>query len=114
MLPKFATKRFKAGETVFRKGDAGDLFYVIQSGQVEIIDETNGTEKKIRELGANDYFGEIALLKNVPRTMAARVVGDSKMLVLGKEDTLRLIEGSVLFASSIDYIGSARLEAFSG
>jgi CRP-like cAMP-binding protein len=54
VLPKFATKRFKAGETVFRKGDAGDLFYVIQSDQVEIIDETNGTEKKIRELAAND------------------------------------------------------------
>jgi hypothetical protein len=46
--------------------------------------------------------------------MTARVVGDSEMLVLGKEDTLRLIEGRVLFASSIDYIGSVRLEAFSG
>jgi putative peptide zinc metalloprotease protein len=53
---------------VFEQGEIADAFYAIGSGQVEVIE--NG--KPIRTLGAGDYFGEVALLLDVPRTAAIR------------------------------------------
>ncbi|MGH2711218.1 MAG: cyclic nucleotide-binding domain-containing protein [Actinomycetota bacterium] len=56
------------GKTVFEQGEVADAFYAIGSGQVEVIE--NG--RTVRTLGAGDYFGEVALLLDVPRTAAIR------------------------------------------
>ena len=111
VIPKIAISRYKDGETVFKKGDEGDLFYLIQSGGVSIIDETKEGEKEVAKLGEHDYFGEIALIKNVPRAMTARCVGDTEVLLLEKDVTLQLIEGSKLFAANINRVGETRMEA---
>ena len=111
VLPKIALGKYKNGETLFRKGDAGDLFYLIQSGSVSIIDESPDGEKEVAELGTHDYFGEIALINDVPRTMTARCLADTEALLLEKEATLQLVEGSKMFAANISRAGSARLES---
>jgi hypothetical protein len=54
----------RAGECVVRQGDAGTRFYVIASGTVRV--DIDGAQ--VRELRAGDWFGEIALLRSVPRT----------------------------------------------
>ena len=113
VLPKIAMGTYKNGDTLFRKGDAGDLFYLIQSGSVSIIDESTEGEKEVAELGAHDYFGEIALIKDVPRTMTARCLADTEALLLEKEATLQLVEGSKMFAANLSRAGSTRLETAS-
>jgi ATP-binding cassette subfamily B protein len=102
-------KTFADNETLFRKGDEGNHFYLIRSGAVDIIDETDGTERSVGQLGVHDYFGEIALIRNVPRTMTARAVGETQTLRLGKAATLQLIEGSKLFAANINRAGEDRI-----
>jgi len=52
------------GEPVFEQGDPGDAFYAIRSGQVEVFED----DELVRTLGPGDYFGEIALLLDIPRT----------------------------------------------
>ena len=110
VLSKITIGTYKNGDTLFRRGDAGDHFYLIQSGSVSIIDESSDGEKEVAELGTHDYFGAIALIKDVPRTMTARCLADTEALLLEKEATLQLIEGSKMFAANINRAGGARLE----
>ncbi len=61
-----------AGESVFGQGDHGDLFYVIESGTARV----SKAGRPVAELAAGDSFGEIALLRDVPRTAAVDAVTD--------------------------------------
>ncbi len=55
---------FVPGETIMRQGDVGDSFYAISSGQVDVVKD----ERLVNTIGRGSYFGEIALLMEVPRT----------------------------------------------
>ena len=61
-----------AGESVVRQGDVGTRFYVISSGRVSV--DIDGSE--IRELGPGDWFGEITLLRDFPRTASITAMTD--------------------------------------
>jgi MFS family permease len=70
--------RVSAQTDVFRKGDPGDGFYIIESGLVAVIDDGH----EIRRLGPGDAFGEIALLREVPRTATVRALEDTELAAL--------------------------------
>jgi MFS family permease len=75
---------------VIREGDAGDRFYVIVEGTAEVT--RAGVELRI--LGAGDHFGEIALLRNVPRTATVRARTAMRLLALEREVFLGAVTGS--------------------
>jgi hypothetical protein len=70
--------RVPAGVDVVHQGDTGDDFYIIDSGHVTLIDEGHAFGR----LGPGDSFGEIALLRSVPRTVTVRAAEDSELAVL--------------------------------
>jgi len=89
-----------AGEEIVRLGDHGDRFYIVSSGEVEVL--VDG-KPPIRE-GAGSYFGEIALLRDVPRTATVRAATDVELFALDRDDFLPAVtghSGSVQAAESV-------------
>ncbi len=79
--------RFAPGEVIFRQGDPGDFVYTIIDGQVEIVrEEPHGEETVINRLGPGEYFGEMALISNAPRTATVRAITAVDAVALARDD----------------------------
>jgi MFS family permease len=78
-----------AATVVVRAGDEGDSFYIVGDGELEVL--VPGREPGT--CGAGDYFGEIALLRDVPRTATVRTLTPSTLFVLGRENFLTAVTG---------------------
>ena len=79
--------KFKAGQTIIREGDVGNLFYVITEGYADIfIRDADGTEVLLHKVGPGEFFGELSMLTNEPRTARVRAVEDLTTLTLERDD----------------------------
>jgi NADH dehydrogenase len=83
--------RFSAGETIVRQGEIASRFYVITSGEVEVVQEVDGRQQQLRRLGPGRHFGELALLQNLKRTASVRAVTDTTVLALARQDFTSLV-----------------------
>jgi CRP-like cAMP-binding protein len=77
-----------AGKVLMREGDAGREFFVLVTGTVAI--DRGGT--RVRTLESGDFFGEIALLAEGPRTATATTEGPATLLVLGHREFHSLMD----------------------
>jgi hypothetical protein len=77
-----------AGQVVIRAGEHGDCFYIVGDGELEIT--AAGLRTTADE---GDYFGEIALLRDVPRTATVTALVDSHLYVLQRDDFLAALTG---------------------
>src|SRR5438876_1055377 len=94
-----------AGETVFRQGDHGDRFYILDSGEIEI--EVDGREANV--LGPGDHFGEIALLRDIPRTATARARKETQLYALDRNAFLGAVTGHAGSTEAAETVVVARL-----
>jgi MFS family permease len=78
-----------AGEDVIVQGEVGDRFYVIEQGEVEVFE--NGVFR--RKEGPGESFGEIALLRDVPRTATVRTTAPTRLLALERDQFLLAVTG---------------------
>lgn len=80
-LRSIVEKKLKAGEIVFRQGERADRLYVIGKGEVEVVRETPGKEDVVLvRLGEGQFFGEIGILGDTPRTATVRAATDIEVL----------------------------------
>ena len=94
-----------AGETVVREGEESDRFFIIESGLVEV---TQGGAVLRRE-GPGEFFGEIGLLRDIPRTATVTAVEDSVLQGLSREDFLAAVNGERESYLAVDDIVTRRL-----
>jgi len=79
--PSYAVD-FEASEFVFREDDLGTEMYIVQEGKVEILKEIQGESKQLAVLEKGDFFGEMAILEDLPRTASARALTPLKVLMI--------------------------------
>ena len=97
---------FEAGATVFRQGDEGDRFYVVERGEVEIA--VPGKPPKVE--GPGGYFGEIALLREVPRTATVTARAEVELFALEREEFIAVVTGHATSSHAAESVVAARLE----
>lgn len=89
VLPAVLLYEFDAGETVFKQGEPGDAFYIVYQGKVDVSIKSGfmgWSSKKIASLGAGVFFGEIALISDVPRNASVRCAEKSLLFTLVAKD----------------------------
>ena len=79
----------QGGKEIIRRGDHGDRFYVVSSGEVEVLVDGRPTRRE----GEGSYFGEIALLRDVPRTATVLAATDVELFALDRDDFLPAVTG---------------------
>lgn len=80
-LRSIVEKRYEAGEIVFRQGDKADRLYVIGKGEADVVRETPGAPDVVLvRLGEGQFFGEIGILGETPRTATVRAATDLEVL----------------------------------
>ena len=79
-------QHFEAGEVVFYQGDLGNNVYIIESGQCEVLQETNGAQSVVATLSRGEYFGEMAVLSDASRNATIRARTPMDVLLVSKND----------------------------
>ena len=103
------TVQLADGEVLFRRGDIGDAFYVIDTGQIRIftLDE-EGRELTLNILGAGEAFGELALVDKSPRSASASAVGPTTLRRLSQQDFLAGVHTSPQLSEIVTRLLSQR------
>jgi MFS family permease len=93
-----------AGDVVVRAGDEGDRFYIVGEGELDV--DAAGAHATVRKA---DYFGEIALLRDVPRTATVTAAVDSRLYALLRQDFLAAVTGHATARAAGEAVAEARL-----
>jgi len=99
--------RVESAREVFRQGEMGDRFYIVAEGEVEIISDG----EVVAVTGPGGYFGEIALLRDVPRTATVRAKGDVELLALEREEFIGAVTGHAASVEAADAVVATRLSS---
>ena|GEM_PF-5225108 len=82
-----------AGTTIVAEGEYSDRFYLIVDGQVEVTQASPVGSRFLRYEGPGEFFGEIGVLRDIPRTATVTAQVDTALLAIGRDDFIEAISG---------------------
>ena len=95
-------KEVRAGETVFQEGETGDELLCVAEGRLDtLVKDIAGQEIVLDAIGAGDTVGEMSMLDGRPRSASLRCIEDARLLVLGRDELLRVLPRSPHMALDI-------------
>jgi CRP/FNR family cyclic AMP-dependent transcriptional regulator len=111
--PLFARfgRAFPAGTVLFREGEPGEHMFVIQAGRIRISKTMSQGPRTLAVLGAGEFFGEMAILNDKPRTASADVIEDAKVLMLDSKTFEAMVVGNTEIAVRLIKKLSRRLDS---
>ena len=97
LFTKFG-KKIPPNTVLFHEGDRGEEMYILQSGRVKISKKIRGVEKTLATLEKGEFFGEMAILNDKPRSASAETVEECEMLVIDRKTFDTLLRSNVEIA----------------
>lgn len=91
-------KECPAGTILFQEGEPGDTMFVLQTGRVRIFKAGREGQKTLAILGPGEFFGEMAILNDKPRTASAEVVDHARLLVIDRKTFETMVVSNVEIA----------------
>jgi len=91
-------KKIPAATVLFNEGERGEEMYILQSGRVKISKKIRGVEKTLATLDKGEFFGEMAILNDKPRSASAETIEECEMLVIDRKTFDALIRGNAEIA----------------
>lgn len=95
-------RRYLAGEVIFDEGEDGHALYLVTEGQIA-VHLTSQPGLSIAQLGPGEFFGELGLLDDWPRSAQTRAITDCELAVLFRGDFEQLMDSHARIASRIAY-----------
>ncbi len=100
----------KAGREIFKEGEPGDMMYIIQNGRIKITKRIGNADKILMVLQKGDFFGEMAIINQAPRTATATAVDDCELLCFNRQGFTSMISKNSNIAMNIIEKLCVRLE----
>jgi CRP-like cAMP-binding protein len=98
---------YEPGDVIIREGEPGERFYIIAEGRARAAKEG----EELRQMGTGDSFGEIALLRRIPRTAAVTAMSHVEARTLTREEFLAAVTGNPESVENAEEVVSTRLQA---
>jgi small-conductance mechanosensitive channel/CRP-like cAMP-binding protein len=109
LVEHLSVKSYATGEVPVRQGEAGDSFYIIKSGRVDVVVEKSPDETAVvATLGPGNFFGEMSLLTGATRTASIHVKDDAEFIMIDKESFGITLANNPSIAESLSHILSER------
>jgi putative peptide zinc metalloprotease protein len=103
LASRVRSEHYRGGQVIIRQGDRGDRFYVVESGQVEVtVRDDRGVSEVVNRLRRGDFFGELALLHDVPRSATCRASMPTGVLSLSRRDFEQLVRARFSLREKLD------------
>ena len=108
---KLEVGQYPAGTVIIRQGEIGDKFYLVKSGSVQVLRRAEGTQEEaaVGRLGQGEYFGEIALLMDLPRTATVVAETDVELLSLDSGSFEEVVRDHLQSNRGLEQVSSRRL-----
>jgi CRP-like cAMP-binding protein len=87
----YSVVEYESNEFIFRQGDPGDLMYLVQAGEVEVLQDLGGHENQVAVLERGDFFGEMAVLEEEPRTHSVRTLSAAKLIKIDRDGFQKML-----------------------
>jgi len=101
---------YAKGEVIFQEGEKGDSLYIVLKGQVKVcLYDEDGREYILAAIGKDGFFGELALIDELPRSANVRTLEVSELLIIRRHDFTRLLMENPTITIAILKVLSRRL-----
>ena len=97
-------KTYMDGEEIFREGEVGDNFYFILSGKATALREESGNEKILTRYEQGSFFGELALIRNEPRSATVKADGSLRVVSLAGEHFIKLYKDTPVLKDQFKHL----------
>jgi signal transduction histidine kinase len=101
---------YPAGTVICREGDVGETLFIIESGLVEVSKRLDGvTSHTLARHGPGEFFGELAVLQDIPRAATVTAIEDSELLEISKREFSHYLTDNPALAAAVMHVVAARL-----